>query len=216
MFMSEINALFDLLQKTAAWLQPIVAGPRKKEEKEAAYVLKEATVLVEALQLLSNSWRKAIGQLLLFTPDWTMEQREQARQEITGFLLEEVYIPEIAKARSALAWYYESHLALTIGKWLRQLPNLDGDTIGTIMDAGQDIYYRVWRAESTPMSFIGPYMTEMLNASSDEEARIVRGTAEDLLGWLADARKIARAQEALGTLRAAILSNFPSLPRPDW
>jgi hypothetical protein len=197
--MSEISLLLEIAQQSSQWLAAVLTSKRRKEEAQAAVVLREAGMLTAGLRALGSSWRTTMSKLLLVTPDWTEAQRAGLKAEILSYLMEEVVLGEIRKAHATLREYV----------WR---PNVNEDlraSVRVLLTSGSQAVDAVTMHEWTPLDELNRLLDQGVSGSGK------KSEAQQLMKAI-DPRSIAAAESAFGQLKATVLARYPTLPEPTW
>jgi hypothetical protein len=201
----EANALLELGQKSLAWLAKALSAGRKRDEAQAAVMLREAGMLTAALRALGSSWRSTMSKILLVSPDWSQERRSELKAAILSYLMEELVVGEIRKSQAALGEYLYRHLPP--GSRFAAAIREDAELI---VRTSHDVLSSVVQHEYSAFAELD-HLLDMIVARNAIDRTEVRG----LLDAIRPA-DIAAVESAFGRLKASVLATYPSLPEPTW
>jgi hypothetical protein len=180
------------------------------EEREAAYLLKNAGQLVAALRTLDNRWHEIMEELYLFDSSWPPERRDHVISRIRNFTGQEIILPIVRQTVAEL----RNQLGTLHVLGLSDL----ADQSAELLKCGDTILAAVDRSSATPFpdaTKLTRFLTNVKNARTPAEVESVKQDLEEALGVF-DRRILASADHAFGELRGEVTSRYPSIPDPGW
>ena len=203
--------LLELGQTSAEWLEKVVSTKRRREESQAATILRDAGMLTAALRALGTSWRTTMSKILLVSPDWPEEQRAELKAELLAYLMEEVVVGEIRKSAAALDWYVRSVQLRSRG------PGAMWDDVLFMVTSADKVLLPVIAHEYSPFWQLDHLLDEVVDQGAADRKRWkdTESEARRLLEVI-EPMEIAAVESAFGRLKATILAEYPSLPEPTW
>jgi hypothetical protein len=205
--------LFGLVSKIYEWGERAVGRAHTSEEQRAAYVLRNAGMLLAAIRTLDNQVHSTIGALRTFNPNWTDEQRSQVTTRINDFAGQELVLPIVRQSLTELTG--------TLNDWQTwQLTKIKTEPIRQLLTCGLSIQVAAGDSDVTPFDdarTLRTFLEGVRTASTSREIDAVIKQADAVLEAF-DRRTVADADHAFGELRQDILHLYPGLQDavPDW
>lgn len=205
--------LFGLVSKIYEWGERAVGRAHTSEEQRAAYVLRNAGMLLAAIRTLDNQVHSTIGALRTFNPKWTDEQRTQVTTRINDFAGQELVLPIVRQSLTELTG--------TLNDWQTwQLTKIKTEPIRQLLTCGLSIQVAAGASDVTPFDdarTLRTFLEGIRTASTSGEIDAVIKQADAVLEAF-DRRTLADADHAFGELRQDILHLYPGLQDavPDW
>jgi len=205
--------LFGLVSKIYEWGERAVGRAHTSEEQRAAYVLRNAGMLLAAIRTLDNQVHSTIGALRTFNPKWTDEQRSQVTTRINDFAGQELVLPIVRQSLTELTG--------TLNDWQTwQLTKIKTEPIRQLLTCGLSIQVAAGASDVTPFDdarTLRTLLEGVRTASTSGEIDAVIKQADAVLEAF-DRRTLADADHAFGELRQDILQLYPGLQDavPDW
>ncbi len=205
--------LFGLVSKIYEWGERAVGRAHTSEEQRAAYVLRNAGMLLAAIRTLDNQVHSTIGALRTFNPQWTDEQRSQVTTRINDFAGQELVLPIVRQSVIELTG--------TLNDWQTwQLTKIKTEPIRQLLTCGLSIQVAAGASDVTPFDdarTLRTFLEGVRTASTSGEIDAVIKQADAVLEAF-DRRTLADADHAFGELRQDILHLYPGLQDavPDW
>ena len=205
--------LFGLVSKIYEWGERAVGRAHTSEEQRAAYVLRNAGMLLAAIRTLDNQVHSTIGALRTFNPNWTDEQRSQVTTRINDFAGQELVLPIVRQSLTELTG--------TLNDWQTwQLTKIKTEPIRQLLTCGLSIQVAAVASDVTPFDdarTLRTFLEGVRTASTSGEIDAVIKQADAVLEAF-DRRTLADADHAFGELRQDILHLYPGLQDavPDW
>ena len=205
--------LFGLVSKIYEWGERAVGRAHTSEEQRAAYVLRNAGMLLAAIRTLDNQVHSTIGALRTFNPNWTDEQRSQVTTRINDFAGQELVLPIVRQSLIELTG--------TLNDWQTwQLTKIKTEPIRQLLTCGLSIQVAAGASDVTPFDdarTLRTFLEGVSTASTSGEIDAVIKQADAVLEAF-DRRTVADADHAFGELRQDILHLYPGLQDavPDW
>jgi hypothetical protein len=205
--------LFGLVSKIYEWGERAVGRAHTSEEQRAAYVLRNAGMLLAAIRTLDNQVHSTIGALRTFNPNWTDEQRSQVTTRINDFAGQELVLPIVRQSLTELTG--------TLNDWQTwQLTKIKTEPIRQLLTCGLSIQVAAGASDVTPFDdarTLRTFLEGVRTASTSGEIDAVIKQADAVLEAF-DRRTLADADHAFGELRQDILHLYPGLQDavPDW
>ena len=205
--------LFGLVSKIYEWGERGVGRAHTSEEQRAAYVLRNAGMLLAAIRTLDNQVHSTIGALRTFNPQWTDEQRSQVTTRINDFAGQELVLPIVRQSLTELTG--------TLNDWQTwQLTKIKTEPIRQLLTCGLSIQVAAGASDVTPFDdarTLRTFLEGVRTASTSGEIDAVIKQADAVLEAF-DRRTLADADHAFGELRQDILHLYPGLQDavPDW
>ena len=205
--------LFGLVSKIYEWGERAVGRAHTSEEQRAAYVLRNAGMLLAAIRTLDNQVHSTIGALRTFNPNWTDEQRSQVTTRINDFAGQELVLPIVRQSLTELTG--------ALNDWQTwQLTKIKTEPIRQLLTCGLSIQVAAGASDVTPFDdarTLRTFLEGVRTASTSREIDAVIKKADAVLEAF-DRRTVADADHAFGELRQDILHLYPGLQDavPDW
>src|SRR4030088_1074315 len=205
--------LFGLVSKIYEMGERAVGRAHTSEEQRAAYVLRNAGMLLAAIRTLDNQVHSTIGALRTFNPNWTDEQRSQVTTRINDFAGRELVLPVVRQSLTELTG--------TLNDWQTwQLTKIKTEPIRQLLTCGLSIQVAAGASDVTPFDdarTLRTFLEGVRTASTSREIDAVIKQADAVLEAF-DRRTVADADHAFGELRQDILPLYPGLQDavPDW
>ena len=205
--------LFGLVSTIYEWGERAVGRAHTSEEQRAAYVLRNAGMLLAAIRTLDNQVHSTIGALRTFNPNWTDEQRSQVTTRINDFAGQELVLPIVRQSLTELTG--------TLNDWQTwQLTKIKTEPIRQLLTCGLSIQVAAGASDVTPFDdarTLRTFLEGVRTASTSGEIDAVIKQADAVLEAF-DRRTLADADHAFGELRQDILHLYPGLQDavPDW
>ena len=135
--------LFGLVSKFYECGERAVGRAHTSEEQRAAYVLRNAGMLLAAIRTLDNQVHSTIGALRTFNPNWTDEQRSQVTTRINDFAGQELVLPIVRQSLTELTG--------ALNDWQTwQLTKIKTEPIRQLLTCGLSIQVAAGASDVTP------------------------------------------------------------------
>jgi hypothetical protein len=211
MVLAEVNAFLELTEKVGTWAEHARSTRKKRKEQEAVRLLHSAAVLAAAIWTLDSVYRSLLSQLLLLTPDWTHDRREELNRQILGFATQDQVLGQIRRS------------LLSLEDYLRETPvdDLTREAVDQLMARARELLNGLEGRSATPwyrLEDVTELMRRVASASTPDEVRqLAAETTNMLRGTLAEMDRdiVWTALDAYARLQARLLS-AQNLPLPDW
>jgi hypothetical protein len=207
-----MERLYRVVGRIYGWGELAIETTPLEGEQEAAYLLRNAGVLILALRTLDNRWHETMAELRLFDSDWPTERREHVISRVNNFAGQEAILPVVRHSVAELEAALESPKSEDLG-----LPDFQ-EQLRELVACGRTILAAVGESPVTPFkdtTELTRFLDNIKRAKTAEEVESVRHDLENALGVL-DRRILASADKAFGELRFGVLRRYPSLPDPGW
>ena len=198
--------LFGLVSKIYEWGERAVGRAHTSEEQRAAYVLRNAGMLLAAIRTLDNQVHSTIGALRTFNPNWTDEQRSQVATRINDFAGQELVLPIVRQSLTELTG--------TLNDWQTwQLTKIKTEPVRQLLTCGLSIQVAAGASDVTPFDdarTLRTFLEGVRTASTSGEIDAVIKQADAVLEAFGR-RTLADADHAFGELRQDIFHLYPGL-----
>ena len=205
--------LFGLVSKIYEWGERAVGRAHTSEEQLAAYVLRNAGMLLAAIRTLDNHVTVRLAPSGPSTRIGPMSRRSQVTTRINDFAGQELVLPIVRQSLIELAG--------TLNDWQTwQLTKIKTEPIRQLLTCGLSIQVAAGASDVTPFDdarTLRTFLEGVRTASTSGEIDAVIKQADAVLEAF-DRRTLADADHAFGELRQDILHLYPGLQDAvlDW
>ena len=208
------------------WLQQAISAARNRCQQRFAHIIGNAGVIVAGLRSIDREIYRLFLPLVYFNASgWPEDKRQEWADRLLALANEDVILPRMRAADSALAIQASQETDPEISGLIRQLryvdrtrnPLIEGrESVGNLLEA--QIFYM-----DTRIANFMPEIAAGLLGQDPEALADIRTMAELMVGHGPHAsfpgglRKLAdEAEGTFGLLMGYQQHVFPSLPAPTW
>ena len=208
------------------WLQQAVSAAKDRRQQRFAHIIGNAGVIVAGLRSIDRELRRLFLPLVYFDPEgWPADKRREWAERILSVAYEDVILPRMRAADSALATLASQETDAEIVGLIEQLryvePLQPHPPIGS-QGSVRDLLDVAIRTVDVRIGDYLPRIVEALLGEEQEAMADVRRMAEGIIGrndsnFPYGLRRLADAAErTFGFLMGHQQQKFPNLPAPTW
>lgn len=145
---------------------------KSRNEKKAARLIRDMTIVVAAITLIDNRFRRIILDLEIFSKNWEMAKREKVIENIVSFASDETLIRSIRRSLQSIVEQQTEKLFTFIDSKIESFLNTCNNFLEDVGDIGERSAQRV-----TPFPSRENLITLVdiiLNGKSENDVKIIK------------------------------------------
>lgn len=205
--------LIRLIGETAEWVAKVVSTRKNKREQRAAYLLREAGIVVGAMHSLDRGINKLLSPLVRLDASWSNEQRQEIFDQLNEFVRDFTIVHAVRNSELALEELSKGgELDRDITEAIeRPVGRLAYHAVSFLRTVNPDFGFHEFNLANTELEDL---WRRLANASDDDQMISI---AREIQHRIPQTHQfVLEAMAEFGVIRGVILNRYPAMPAPLW